>query len=54
VALISFAEEMGMTIVAEGVETDEELRTLQQLGVRLGQGYHLGRPGPLDGDPDPD
>lgn len=54
VALISFAEEMGMTIVAEGVETDEELRTLQQLGVRLGQGYHLGHPGPVDGDPDPD
>lgn len=49
VALISFAEEMGMTIVAEGVETDEELRTLQELGVRLGQGYHLGRPGPLEG-----
>jgi EAL domain-containing protein (putative c-di-GMP-specific phosphodiesterase class I)/ActR/RegA family two-component response regulator len=47
VALISFAEEMGMAIVAEGVETDEELRTLQELGVRLGQGYHLGRPAPL-------
>jgi EAL domain-containing protein (putative c-di-GMP-specific phosphodiesterase class I)/CheY-like chemotaxis protein len=53
VALISFAEQMGMTIVAEGVETDEELRALQQLGVRLGQGFHLGRPAPLDGKPQP-
>lgn len=48
VALISFAEEMGMTIVAEGVETEEELRALRELGVRLGQGYHLGRPAPLE------
>ncbi|GBC86408.1 Putative cyclic-di-GMP phosphodiesterase YlaB [bacterium HR12] len=47
VALISFAEEMRITIVAEGIETDEELRALRELGVRFGQGYHLGRPGPL-------
>ncbi len=47
VALISFAEQMGITIVAEGIETAEELEALRGLGVRLGQGYHLGRPGPL-------
>jgi EAL domain-containing protein (putative c-di-GMP-specific phosphodiesterase class I) len=46
-ALISFGEEMGMTIVAEGIETDAELRTLVELGVRYGQGYHLAEPGPL-------
>jgi EAL domain-containing protein (putative c-di-GMP-specific phosphodiesterase class I) len=46
-ALITFARETGTSIVAEGVETFEELRTLRQLGVRVAQGYHLGRPGPL-------
>jgi EAL domain-containing protein (putative c-di-GMP-specific phosphodiesterase class I) len=46
-ALISFADEMGMTIVAEGVETEAELKTLIDLGVRYGQGYYLAEPAPL-------
>jgi EAL domain-containing protein (putative c-di-GMP-specific phosphodiesterase class I) len=46
-ALISFAEEMKITVVAEGVETQEEHAALQDLGVRLGQGYFIGRPAPL-------
>jgi len=46
-ALISFADEMDMTIVAEGIETAEELRTLLDLGVRFGQGFFLAEPGPL-------
>jgi EAL domain-containing protein (putative c-di-GMP-specific phosphodiesterase class I)/AmiR/NasT family two-component response regulator len=46
-ALISFAEEMGITIVAEGIETQAELETLEGLGVRYGQGYHLAEPAPL-------
>jgi EAL domain-containing protein (putative c-di-GMP-specific phosphodiesterase class I) len=47
-ALISFAEETQMTIVAEGIETEGELQALKELGVRYGQGYHLARPAPLD------
>jgi EAL domain-containing protein (putative c-di-GMP-specific phosphodiesterase class I)/AmiR/NasT family two-component response regulator len=46
-ALMLFAEEIGAVVVAEGIETREELETLQALGVRFGQGYHLARPGPL-------
>jgi EAL domain-containing protein (putative c-di-GMP-specific phosphodiesterase class I)/AmiR/NasT family two-component response regulator len=46
-ALISFAEEMEMTIVAEGIETAEELETLISLGVPFGQGFYLAEPGPL-------
>lgn len=46
-ALISFAGELGTTVVAEGIETDEELRALRKLGVPCGQGFHLGRPAPL-------
>lgn len=46
-ALISFAEAMGMQIVAEGIETEAELDTLLGLGVRYGQGFFLARPAPI-------
>jgi EAL domain-containing protein (putative c-di-GMP-specific phosphodiesterase class I)/AmiR/NasT family two-component response regulator len=46
-ALISFADEMDMTIIAEGIETEAELATLCDLGVRYGQGYHLAEPAAL-------
>lgn len=45
-ALISFARETGKLIVAEGVERQEELETLRELGVAQAQGYHLARPLP--------
>ena len=47
-ALISFAGEMDMTIVAEGIETAAELHALRELGVRYGQGFYLSQPAPLD------
>jgi EAL domain-containing protein (putative c-di-GMP-specific phosphodiesterase class I)/CheY-like chemotaxis protein len=47
-ALISFAAETNLTIVAEGIETAGELAALRELGVRYGQGFHLARPAPLD------
>jgi len=46
-ALVSFATEMGIVIVAEGIETQAEFDTLRALGVRYGQGFFLGRPGEL-------
>lgn len=46
-ALITFARETGSSVVAEGVETDNELQTLLALGISTAQGYLLGRPGPL-------
>jgi EAL domain-containing protein (putative c-di-GMP-specific phosphodiesterase class I)/CheY-like chemotaxis protein len=49
-ALISFAQEMRMDIVAEGIETEEELETLLALGARLGQGFYLARPAPIARD----
>ena len=45
-ALITFAETVGATIIAEGVEQEAEVAALRMLGVRYGQGYHLGRPAP--------
>lgn len=47
-ALMLFARETGSKLVAEGVETHEELDVLRALGVDLIQGYLLGRPQPLD------
>ncbi len=46
-ALISFASETNMTIVAEGIETAAELAALRELGVRYGQGFYLAVPAPL-------
>ena len=45
-ALVHFAEDIDSVIVAEGVETTEELDVLRSLAVRCAQGYLLGRPAP--------
>jgi EAL domain-containing protein (putative c-di-GMP-specific phosphodiesterase class I) len=47
-ALLSFAGEIGVEVVAEGIETDEELDALTEIGVRVGQGFHFGLPAPLE------
>ena len=36
-------------IIAEGVETEAERLTLQELGVALGQGFLFARPSPVRG-----
>lgn len=51
-ALIAFADATGSSVVAEGVETPDELAALRHLGVNRVQGYLLGRPGPLPGQGD--
>ena len=43
-ALVAFARETSTTIVAEGIETDAELRTLKEIGVAEGQGFLIARP----------
>jgi EAL domain-containing protein (putative c-di-GMP-specific phosphodiesterase class I) len=40
----SFAVRIGATIVAEGIETEEDLGVLRSVGINFGQGYLLGRP----------
>ena len=45
-ALASFAERIDADVIAEGIETRGQLEAVAGLGIRLGQGYHLGRPGP--------
>jgi EAL domain-containing protein (putative c-di-GMP-specific phosphodiesterase class I) len=43
-ALKAFADRIGSTIIAEGIERDGELRSLLDLGIQYGQGFLLGRP----------
>jgi hypothetical protein len=43
-ALVSFARESGSVVVAEGIETFEQMDALRDLGVDYGQGFLLGRP----------
>jgi EAL domain-containing protein (putative c-di-GMP-specific phosphodiesterase class I) len=45
-AMVAFADSIGATIVAEGVETEAEMRTLRELGIGFGQGFHFSRPMP--------
>jgi len=44
IRLIGELVENRMPIIAEGIENVRELETLQKLGIRLGQGYLLGKP----------
>ena len=46
-ALIEFGRESGAAVLAEHIESELQLHELRRLGVRYGQGYHLGRPQPL-------
>jgi EAL domain-containing protein (putative c-di-GMP-specific phosphodiesterase class I)/CheY-like chemotaxis protein len=43
-AFVHFANETGIALIAEGIESFEELETLRRLGVRHAQGFHLARP----------
>lgn len=48
--LVRFAETFGTVLVAEGIETEAELRIVRDLGIELGQGYLLGRPAAVPAD----
>lgn len=50
-SLLTVGGGIGATVLAEGIETAEELDVLRGLGVRYGQGFHLMRPSraPLEG-----
>lgn len=53
VALVAFGSQIGASVIAEGVETEEQLATLRQAGVQFGQGFHLARPQALPNDGGP-
>lgn len=48
-ALVRFAADVGASLIAEGVESPEELSALEELGIEYAQGFFLGRPLPAPG-----
>lgn len=42
--ILMLGENLGIEVVAEGIETEQQLGTLRELGCRLGQGYLFSRP----------
>ncbi len=45
-SVVDLAHNLGMTALAEGIETEATLLLLRSYGCDLGQGWHLGRPMP--------
>ena len=43
-AILSLARSLGMKVIAEGIETQEQMTYLQGLNCDQGQGYHFSRP----------
>lgn len=46
-AVLGIGRGLGLPVLAEGVETTEELKFLASEFCQIGQGYLLGRPAPL-------
>ena len=42
--IVGLAQNLGMDVVAEGVETPEQIETLKSLGCEYGQGYFFSKP----------
>lgn len=47
-AIVQLARSLSLPLVAEGVETEEELAFVEDLGVEVVQGYYFSRPLPAD------
>lgn len=47
-AIVAMARALGLSVVAEGVETQHQLQALQRLGCDTVQGFLIGRPGELE------
>ncbi len=48
-AIVAMAQALELELVAEGIETRQQLDFLVQAGCSIGQGFLLGRPRPADG-----
>jgi EAL domain-containing protein (putative c-di-GMP-specific phosphodiesterase class I) len=46
--MVYFSRQTDCVLIAEGIESEGERRTLRQLGVTFGQGYLFGLPQPID------
>ena len=46
-SLVKVVQQLGIAAVAEGVETEEDVRQCNEIGFRFAQGFFFGRPCPL-------
>ncbi len=47
-SVVRLGHELALTTLAEGIETEEQLNRMRQLGCHFGQGFVLGRPAPSE------
>lgn len=45
-SMIGFCKNVNIHLIAEGIETKQELKTLIKMGIPYGQGYYIAKPGP--------
>ncbi len=48
-AIIDIAREFGLWTIAEGIEDEKTLELVHSMGATFGQGFHMGRPEPIEG-----
>lgn len=46
--VVALGKQLGMTVLAEGIETEQQLQMVRDAGCDFAQGFHLGRPMPTD------
>ncbi|HET7928749.1 MAG TPA: EAL domain-containing protein, partial [Actinomycetota bacterium] len=46
-SVIGFAFDIGAAVVADGVETEQDVEAVRRLGIELAQGNYLARPGQI-------
>lgn len=47
-SIIYMTKRLGMTVVAEGIEDEQLLEKLKEMGCEVGQGYGLAKPMPVE------
>ena len=46
--IVEMADDLGIQVVCEGVETKEQIEMLKEIGCSMVQGYFYGKPIPFD------
>jgi len=42
--ILAVADELNIKVIAEGIEVEDEMKALQDLGIELMQGYYFAKP----------